>query len=128
MERSGRTDGKVVMDALALDEDDGRSAFYALASTGFISVESENAAGIPFVIVPSQRGLEHCAGWPSVEGASTFMATFLEAIEAHAKDDSIPEPERGRFARLASALGALGKDTVAEIAAKIITTGHLPAA
>ncbi len=54
------------------------------------------------------------------------MAAFLDAIEAHAKDNSAPEPERGRFAQLANALGAVGKETLAEVAAKIITTGHLP--
>ncbi len=126
MEGSGRTSGQAVMSALALDDDEARSAFDALARGGFITVEQESARGIPFLIAPSQRGLERCAGWPSAGGASTFMAAFLEAIDAHAKADSTPEPQRGRFAQLANALGAVGKDTLTEVATKIITTGHLP--
>lgn len=126
MEGSGRTSGQAVMSALALNDNDAHSAFDALARGGFITVEQESASGIPFLIAPSQKGLERCAGWPPAEGASTFMAAFLDAIEAHAKDNSAPEPERGRFAQLANALGAVGKETLAEVAAKIITTGHLP--
>ena len=126
MEASGRTSGQAVMSALALDDQDAHSAFDALARGEFIIVEQESASGIPFLIGPSQKGLERCAGWPSAENASTFIAAFLEAIQAHARDDSAPEPERGRFAQLAGALGAVGKDTLTEVAAKIITTGHLP--
>jgi hypothetical protein len=126
MEGSGRTSGQAVMSALTLDDNDACSAFDALARGGFITVEQESARGIPFVIAPSQKGLERCAGWPSAEDATTFMAAFLEAVEAHAKDDSAPEPDRSRFAQLANALGAVGRDTLAEVAAKVITTGHLP--
>ena len=123
MESSGRTTGQAVMADLGIGDNDAASAFDALACSGYITVEGENARRIPFVIVPSQKGLECCSGWPPASGASTFMAVFLEAVQARAEDDAAPAEERSRLAEFLKAAGGVGKDTLTELAAKVITSG-----
>jgi hypothetical protein len=124
MESSGRTTGQAVMGDLGIDDNEARSAFDALTRSGYITVEQESASGIPFIVAPSRKGLERCAGWPPVAGASTFMAVFLDVIQARADDEAVPTEDRSRFAQFAKAAGAVGKDALTEIAAKVITSGY----
>jgi hypothetical protein len=123
MDSSGRTSGQAVMADMGIDDNEAVGAFDALARGGYITVEQEGASGIPFLIAPSQKGLERCAGWPPAAGASTFMAVFLEEVQARAEDQATPEDQRNRFAQFAKAAGALGKDTLTDLAAKLITSG-----
>jgi Flp pilus assembly CpaE family ATPase len=51
------------------------------------------------------------------------MAVLLEAVQARAEDDAAPAEERSRLAEFLKAAGGVGKDTLTELAAKVITSG-----
>lgn len=66
-------------------------------------------------------GLQHCAGWPTPGSESVFVAQFLTAIDARANDASVPAEERSRLKKLFDAAGAVGKDVLTEVTAKVLS-------
>lgn len=97
MADAGRTTASAVIDCLGLDPDAARSALGALHRGGYIGVEQFNSNGLPFFILPTEKGLQLGAGWPARESSSTFIAEFLGAIEARAGDPGPPTCEHGEW-------------------------------
>jgi hypothetical protein len=121
MEASGMTSGQTVMEDMGLSDDDGRRSFEALKTAGYIEVEGWGANGLPFIVKPTGLGLQHCSGWPAPGGESVFVAQFLTAIDARANDTSVPAEERSRLKKLLDAAGAVGKDVLTEVTAKVLS-------
>jgi hypothetical protein len=89
------TTGDAVIEAAGCSEDEARIAFDALRKSGYITVQAENAAGIPFMIEAAPLGLQACSGWPSdSNGAMAFVDALVRAAEARADDPATPEDER----------------------------------
>jgi hypothetical protein len=120
METSGMTSGETVIHDMGLSDDDGRRAFEALETTGYIEVDGWSAAGPPFIVKPTTLGLQYCSGWPAPGGASTFVADFLSAINERANDSATPEEERGRLRKFLGAAHDAGESLLADVAAKLI--------
>jgi hypothetical protein len=70
---------------------------------------------------PTEKGLQQCAGWPTPGSESVFVAQFLTAIDARANDASVPAEERSRLKKLFDAAGAVGKDVLTEVTAKVLS-------
>ena len=120
MEGGGRTTGAAVIEDMGLGQDEARRALEALARGGYIDVEQFNASGLPFFILPTEKGLQHCSGWPAAGSSSTFMAEFLSAIEARASDPAASEEQRGRLGRFRDAAQDVGQGLLTEVAARVI--------
>jgi hypothetical protein len=69
----------------------------------------------------TEKGLQQCAGWPKPGSESVFVAQFLTAIDARANDASVPAEERSRLKKLFDAAGAVGKDVLTDVAAKVLS-------
>ena len=119
MDSNGLVGCDAVCGALGISEDDARRGFDELAKAGYISAQF-SAAGTPFIIKPTEKGLQYCSGWPTLGSASTFMTEFLSAIDVRANDAATPEEERGRLKRFVEAAGSVGQGLLTDVAAKVI--------
>ena len=120
MEENGGTSGSAVLEDMGLDENDARLAFDALKRSDYIAIDGENAAGMPFMILPTEKGLQLCSGWPSPGGTSDFITAWLGAISVRAEAPDTPEDERGPLRRFLDAANGAPKELLAEIATKLI--------
>jgi hypothetical protein len=120
IEENGGTSGVAVLEDMGLEENDARLAFNALRQGGYIAIDGENAAGMPFMISPTEKGLQLCSGWPAPGGASDFITSWLSAISVRAEASETPEDERGRLRRFLDAANGAPKELLAEIATKLI--------
>ena len=113
------TSGEAVIAAIGCGEDEARTAFDTLRKSGYISVQAENAAGIPFIIEAAPLGLQYCSGWPSdANGAQAFVEALIAAADARAADPETPTDERGRLSRSAGAAKGAVPDLI-DIAIKV---------
>jgi len=119
MESNGLASGDGVCDALEVTQEDAAPAFRALAQAGYIAAQFA-ANGFPFLIEPTEKGLQHCSGWPTPGSSSTFMAEFLSAIDERASDATVPAEQRGRLRSLWEAAQDAGPSFLADVAAKVI--------
>ncbi len=116
---SGMTGGQRVCADLEISEDQAAPIFRALEQAGYIGAYF-GASGFPQQILPTEKGLQYCSGWPVAGGESTFVAQLLGAIESRADDDSLGEDERSRLRALGRAAGEVGKGVLTEIVSKVI--------
>lgn len=111
--------------ALGRDADDEATtrALQDLAAYGYIDgIGGSRVQGrAPRSIRQTERGLQYCAGWPKPGSESVFVAQFLTAIDARANDASVPAEERSRLKKLFDAAGAVGKDVLTEVTAKVLS-------
>ena len=90
-----------------------------LSDAGLLPTQATNV-GL-FVIGVTAAGVREAGGWPSADlGADRLMAA-LEHLAVHGAD----EPTRSKGKVALAQLGGLGRDTLAAVAATVIT-GHLP--
>jgi hypothetical protein len=75
---------------------------------------------MPFMILPTEKGLQFCCGWPSTAGAADFLAALLAAIEAKADAPETSDDDRGRLRRVLDAANGAPKELLAEITTKLI--------
>lgn len=102
------------------DESTAR-AFEELDKAGYVSASFSLGFALPFHIQATEKGLQHCAGWPAPGSESVFVAQLLTAIDARANDVAVPEEERGRLNQLGRAAAAVGKDVLTEVVAKAVS-------
>lgn len=114
--------GEDVSRAIGKEEPDERvvRAFEYLDQAKYIDASFAMGFGLPFQIRATEKGLQHCAGWPSPGSSATFLGEFLSAIEARASDAATPEDERGRLRRFLEAASGVPKELLTDVAAKII--------
>jgi hypothetical protein len=116
---TGMTGGEKVCADLGMLADDAAPIFRALEQAGYIGAYF-GASGFPQQILPTEKGLQYCLGWPSSGSESAFVAELLGAIETRADDESVGEEERSRLRSLGRAAADVGKDVLTEIVSKVI--------
>jgi hypothetical protein len=99
LERNEKTTGEEVLQEMGRDLGDGDAAraFRELGRDGFINASFKGPGGLPFLIRTTERGLQHCAGWPTPGSSSTFMDEFLRAIDERVQDTATPKEQRGHL-------------------------------
>lgn len=111
--------GQAVCADLGISDDDAAPAFRALDDAGYISAYF-GASGFPMHIQATEKGLQHCSGWPSGDSSSAFIDALLRAVSERADDPATPDEERGRLRGFLGAAGSVGKDVLTDIASKVI--------
>jgi hypothetical protein len=103
------------------DDEATTRALIELRQYGYIDGIVSGYLEPPRSMRPTEKGLQQCAGWPTPGSESVFVAQFLTAIDARANDVSVPAEERSRLKKLFDAAGAVGKDVLTEVTAKVLS-------
>lgn len=116
---TGMTGGESVCAEVGISADDAAPIFRALEQAGYIGAYF-GANGFPQQILPTEKGLQYCSGWPVRGSEAAFVAEPLGAIESRADDESVGEEERSRLRSLDRAAGDVGENVLTEIVSKVI--------
>jgi hypothetical protein len=110
-----------VVQLTGLDERDVVRAGLALESAGLLKTIGDFSQRISDFHTPGARARQLTGSWPTAETGADRLVAALEKLASNAPD----EPTRTRAQGALAQLGGFSRDTLAAIAATVIT-GQLP--
>ena len=108
---------------LDMDERNLQRAILALESAGYFRTSWAGGELIPSVSKVSPKARQAAGSWPTCDAAADRLLAALEQLASAGAD----EPTRSKARGAREHLGAMSRDTLAAIAATIIT-GQVPGA
>jgi hypothetical protein len=104
-----------------LSEDDIQRAGIALEEAGLIDISGSSGLPLLFVKSITANARQLAGSWPTADTAADRLLAALDALAAQSHD----EPTRTRARTVREQVGGFSRDTLAAIAATVIT-GQIP--